>query len=53
MVKITSPLIEPFPVLGGHDNNNNYNLKFGLMMFSVHPWVARFQLKLYLFPDEL
>jgi hypothetical protein len=50
--KITSPWIRPFPVLEGPDNNNNYKVKFGPMTLSVHPWVARSKLKLYLFPDK-
>jgi hypothetical protein len=27
-------------------------MDFGSMMSSIHPWAARFQLKLYLFPNE-
>jgi hypothetical protein len=50
--KITSPWIGPFPVLEGHDDNNNHELEFCPMMSSVYPWVARSQLQLYLFPDE-
>jgi hypothetical protein len=52
--KITLPCIGLFPVLEGphNNNNNNYKVEFGSLMSSVHPWVARSQLKPYLFPDE-
>jgi hypothetical protein len=50
--KITLPWIEPILVLEGPNNNNdNYKIVFSPMMTSVHPWVARFQFKLYLFPN--
>jgi hypothetical protein len=44
--------MRPILVLEGPDDNYNYKVKFSPMMSSIHPWVARFQLKLYLFPDE-
>jgi hypothetical protein len=52
MAKITSPQIEPFPVLEGPDDNHNYKVEFGPTMSSIHPWVPRSQLKLYLFPNN-
>jgi hypothetical protein len=51
-VKITSLWIGPCPVLEGPDDKNNYKVEFGSMMSSVYPWVARSQLKPYLFSDK-
>jgi hypothetical protein len=50
--KITLPWIGPFPVHEGPNENYNCKVQFGPMILSVQPWVARSQLKLYLFPDQ-
>jgi hypothetical protein len=46
------PWIGPIPVFEGPDDNNNYKVEFSPMMFSFHSWVARSELKLYLFPQK-
>jgi hypothetical protein len=50
--KITLPWMGPFSVLEGPDDNNNYKVEFGPMMSSIHPCVARSQLKPVHFPKK-
>jgi hypothetical protein len=50
--KIILSWIEPFIVLEGPDNNNNFKIKFGPMITSIYPWIVRSQVKPYLFPNK-